>query len=228
MDKSENNSVVETIEKEIEDLAHYTGSVPRWSFAVAVACIGVLLSVLSVNLKIAPGWIIFAIVIVLLLPWLVAVLNKHQTWTRRIAFTTISVLTMGLITSAVFLVSALFRQTESALDLFRDAIILWSTNIIVFSVWYWEVDQGGPLKRHANLPDAPDLLFPQMASSLETWKNWKPSFADYLFLAFNTSTAFSPTDTLVMSKRAKVLMMTQAAISLVIVAIIAARAINIA
>jgi hypothetical protein len=227
LDKPENH-MIETIEKEIEDLAHYAGRVPRWSFAVAVVSIGTLLSVLFVNLKIAPGWIGVVIVMALLLPWLLAVLNKHQTWTRRIAFTTITVLTIGLITSAVFLVSALFRHTENALGLFRDAILLWSTNIIVFAVWYWEVDQGGPLKRHANVPNAPDLLFPQMASSVDAWINWKPSFIDYLFVAFNTSTAFSPTDTLVMSTRAKILMMTQASISLVIVAIIAARAINIA
>jgi hypothetical protein len=224
----EHHSAAETIEREIEELAELVGRVPRWSFLIAVLLIGGLLSVLSANLRIGPRWVMPVVVCLLLIPFAMAILRGHHQWTRRIALTIASVLTLGLISSVVFLVYALFRHTEGATSLFRDAIVLWSANVIVFAVWYWEVDQGGPLRRHSNRPEPPDLLFPQMASGLDAWRDWKPSFIDYVFLAFNTSTAFSPTDTLVMSKRAKLLMMTQASISLVIIAVIAARAINIA
>jgi|UPI0003FF863D hypothetical protein len=226
--KRDKNRVIETIETEIEDIGKYAGKVPRWSFLIAVLVIGILFSVLSENLTVGPSWFVLAIVSVLLVPLLASVFVGHHRWTRRLAITITSVLTLGLVSSVVFLVYALFKHTETAASLFRDAVLLWSANIMVFAVWYWEVDQGGPIRRHANTPDAPDLLFPQMTSNLECWKDWKPTFIDYVFLAFNTSTAFSPTDTMVMSKRAKVLMMAQASISLVIVAVLAARAINIA
>jgi hypothetical protein len=223
-----NNKIIDAIETEMKDIGKYVQRIPRWSFLIAVLFIGILLSVLSENLTIGPSWIELVIVSILLIPMLLAIFLGHHQWTRRLALTITSVLTLGLMTSVIFLVYALFKHTESATSLFRDAALLWTANVVVFAVWYWEVDQGGPIRRHTNHPEAPDFLFPQMASNLDIWNDWKPSFSDYVFLAFNTSTAFSPTDTLVMSKRAKILMMTQASISLVVVAVLAARAINIA
>lgn len=222
------NKLVDAIETELKEVSHYTGKVPRWSFFVAVLFIGTLLSILSDNLTIGPSWFVPVIVIALLVPLFIAILRGHHRWTRRLALIITSVLTVGLASSVVFLMDALFTKTGSASSLFRDAVVLWGVNIIVFTIWYWEVDQGGPIRRHANCPELPDLLFPQMAANSPVWADWKPSFSDYLFLAFNTSTAFSPTDTLVMSKRAKVLIMTQASISLAIVVVLAARAVNIA
>jgi hypothetical protein len=135
--------------------------------------------------------------------------------------------TIGLISSISFLVYGLFTQkAESAVNLLRDAAILWVTNVAVFSVWYWEIDQGGPYVRQANKSQPIDFLYPQMMYESELWANWKPSFMDYVFLAFNTSSAFGPTDTLVMSRRAKLLMNAQASISLIIVAVLAAHAIG--
>lgn len=93
-------------------------------------------------------------------------------------------------------------------------------------IWYWEIDQGGPYSRHVNKSQPIDFLYPQMMYESELWAYWKPAFMDYIFLAFNTSAAFGPTDTLVMSRRAKLLMNTQASISLIIVAVIAAHAIG--
>lgn len=220
--------MMHALENDLEEIAKYTGRIPRWSFFVAIFFIGILLAVLSMNLHILPWWLVVLIVGTLTVPLSVSVLRKYHRWTRIIALTTISVLTLGLVVSALYLVAALFHHTESALGLFRDAILLWSTNIGVFSVWYWEIDRGGPVKRHLDIGEPPDFLFPQMTTTGPTWADWKPAFADYLFLAFNTNTAFSPTDTLVTSRRAKVLMMMQSSVSLIIVAIIAARAINIA
>jgi len=221
------DKIIDAIEAELEEMRAKPGRIHRWSFLIAVLLIGILLSVISANLTIGPRWSILVLVGLLLIPLLMAVFLDRHRWTRRLAFTIVFVLTIGLVTSVIFLVDALFNHTENAYNLFRDAILLWSANVVLFSIWYWEVDQGGPIRRHSAPTEASDFLFPQMSFSMDMWNDWKPSFTDYVFLAFNTSTAFSPTDTLTMSKRAKILMMTQASISLVILAVLAARAINI-
>ena len=128
--------------------------------------------------------------------------------------------------------------------LLRAAVALWFANVLVFALWYWKLDAGGPLGRESATGKIESaFLFPQMLTNNEPGAQeakkdsvkdpvqvdprWTPHFMDYLFLAFNTSTAFSPTDTAVLSRWAKVSMMLQAIISLAIIAIIAARAINI-
>jgi len=108
--------------------------------------------------------------------------------------------------------------------LLLDAALIWIFNVLVFAFWYWEVDAGGPLKRHAGTYNSDDLVFPQRQH--DGFDDWMPDFLDYLFLAFNSSTAFSPTDTLVLSRRMKLLMMSQALISLAVLAVVAARAVN--
>jgi hypothetical protein len=117
--------------------------------------------------------------------------------------------------------------------LLRSAASLWLTNVLVFALWYWRLDAGGPHARDvrdAHVNGA--FLFPQMTMlrRVETatgQRGWSPHFVDYLFLAFNTSTAFSPTDTPVLTRWAKVLMMVQSLISLSVLAVLAARAVNI-
>ena len=203
------------------------GRIHRWSFLGAVLIVGGLFSILSKNLTIGPSWVLLVIVVFLSVPLLLTVYLGQHAWTRILSLTMIGVLTLGLLSSVIFLVDSLFHHFENGLILFRDALALWSSNVVMFAVWYWEIDQGGPLRRHVNPMQPLDFLFPQNTVEGELWSNWKPSFIDYLFLAFNTSTAFSPTDTLVMSRRAKVLMITQSSISLVILAVLAARAINI-
>jgi uncharacterized membrane protein len=108
--------------------------------------------------------------------------------------------------------------------LLRDAALIWIINVVTFALWYWEIDGGGPLMRKVRPHEAKDFLFPQQAwGEAETWS---PRFLDYLFLAFNHSTAFSPTDTAVLSRRAKVLVMIQASLSLMAIAVLIAKAIN--
>jgi hypothetical protein len=115
----------------------------------------------------------------------------------------------------------------------RSAASLWCTNIIVFALWYWRLDAGGALERDARLAhDNGSFLFPQMTMSSEARRAigqevWFPSFMDYLFLAFNTSTAFSPTDTPPLTCWAKLLMIVQSIVSLTVIALLAARAVNI-
>src|SRR5215472_16127261 len=102
------------------------------------------------------------------------------------------------------------------------------TNILVFALWYWKLDAGGPLGRdHSRCKIASAFLFPQLSSDRENYDGWSPHFLDYLFVAFNTSTAFSPTDTAVLARWAKLATMLQSLISLSILVLLAARAVNI-
>ncbi|MDP4162872.1 MAG: DUF1345 domain-containing protein [Bacillota bacterium] len=202
--------------------------VPRGAFLLTVLIISILLSILSENLTIGPSWTILSIIVILLVPMVFSMIRGHHGWTRVLALIIIGVVTLGLVSSVVFLVYSLFHHKASAASLFRSAGLLWVVNIGVFGGWYWEIDRGGPLKRHSGKSEPADFLFPQMTFDINGWEKWTPTFLDYLYLAFNTNTAFSPTDTMVLSKRAKVVMMIQSSIALLIVAVLAARAINIA
>lgn len=117
-------------------------------------------------------------------------------------------------------------DTAGAFALLWDAVLTWTTNVLTFAVWYWFLDQGGPDRRHSVDPEPPDLAFPQQTAAIPGWEHWTPGLLDYLFVAFNTSMAFSPTDTLILSSRAKVLSMLQAGVSLVVIAMLAARVVN--
>jgi hypothetical protein len=133
-----------------------------------------------------------------------------------------------MIASLAVLIYGVPKHTQTPQALLRSATALWFTNVLVFALWYWKLDAGGPLGREGSTERVDSsFLFPQMLLPGEEEKMWTPHFMDYLFLAFNTSTAFSPTDTAALSRWAKVGMMTQSLISLTIVAFLAARAVNI-
>jgi uncharacterized membrane protein len=104
---------------------------------------------------------------------------------------------------------------------------IWLTNVIVFSLWYWELDRGGPVARAHATRAHPDFLFAQMQNPELAPSDWEPGFADYLYLSFTNATAFSPTDVLPLSRWAKLTMMLQSAVSLATVALVIARAVNI-
>lgn len=109
-----------------------------------------------------------------------------------------------------------------------DALLIWLSSLLVFSLWHWIIDRNGPIARELALDETRyDLLFPQYQSAIPGWDKWKPKFLDYVFFSFFTSTGFSPADTLPLTKRAKVLMMIEASISLVIIGMVASRAISL-
>ena len=112
-------------------------------------------------------------------------------------------------------------------ELLVASVNIYITNIIIFGMLYWEIDGGGPGKRVNQLPEERDFMYPQMSSPEASVKNWHPAFMDYLYVSITNATAFSPTDTMPMSHRAKLLMGLQATASLITVALIAARAVNI-
>jgi hypothetical protein len=172
-----------------------------------------------------------AAVAVLLAPTILAYRTQHHN-----AYLTLGILLNLVITAAVvwslgMLIAGLPDKREAPPALLRSAVALWSSNVLVFASWYWRLDAGGPLRRQQRSSHAKGaFLFPQMTFPPESPladAGWKPGFVDYLFLAFNTSTAFSPTDVPVLSRWAKLLMMVQSCVSLGSIAILAARAINI-
>jgi hypothetical protein len=168
-------------------------------------------------------WTLFLLVIV---AWLLGLKRV----TRAATFIYLSYVTIGLASSVLALIATLpVRKSETGGGLFLlwDAFVIWIVNVLIFTVWYWLLDGGGSEKRIKGESRRADFFFPQQANKIPGWADWKPGFVDYLFLAFNTSSAFSPTDTLVLSPRAKMLSLTQAALSLVTLAMAAARAINI-
>jgi hypothetical protein len=199
---------------------------PRWPALLALLATGGLYLVLPERLTAGPNWLLLVLIAALLIPTLVS----HRIGNTRLSYALglciSSVITLAMIWSLSVLISGLPGKRQPAPELLRSAVALWVTNILVFASWYWRLDAGGPYardRRPAHNEGA--FLFPQM--TIHPRPSWKPGFVDYLFLAFNTSTAFSPTDVPVLSRWAKVLMMIQSAISLGTLAILAARAINI-
>jgi uncharacterized membrane protein len=217
----------------VEDVEDYDPE-PRWPAIIAVLAVGGLYMALPNELIAGPRWLFPSVVLALLIPSIVS----HHTGRHRLntifGFTVDVVLTAGLIISVILLVRALptMKDSQHSQQLLRSAAALWITNILVFALWYWRLDAGGPNQRDARAGHCDgDFLFPQMTMTEQALReagqeDWSPNFVDYLFLAFNTSTAFSPTDVPVLARWAKVLMMLQSLLSLLIIALLAARAVN--
>src|SRR5215212_9330407 len=165
---------------------------PRWPAAVALLTVGVLYAVLSEGLSLGPRAFVPALVAVLLVPLMTAHLRGSHRLARRISFGVIGFVTVAVVVSTVLLVSSALSKGTSAPALSRDAALLWIINVATFSVWYWEMDCGGPARRSGDGYRSQDFLFPQMNLGGDVARAWSPGFLDYLFLAFNTSTAFSP------------------------------------
>jgi len=162
---------------------------------------------------------------VLLVSSVVFYRRGHYHANQIVGYVLLATVTSDMIASLTLLITRLPAHRESPRQLLVAAIGLWTSNVLVFASWYWRLDGGGPNARDRKKShDNGAFLFPQMQMRIN---NWKPGFVDYLFLAFNTSTAFSPTDVPVLSRWAKAMMMIQSLISLGTVVILAARAVNI-
>ncbi len=204
---------------------------PRWPVLIALISVVALNFGLPEILSIGPRWLLAVVCAVLA----TAVIILHKSGSEQKAYVVglllTGAVTIALMVSLVLLVISLPSHKQESVQLLRSAGSLWISNVLVFASWYWRLDAGGPHKRekvtfHRNGA----FLFPQMAlheASPARPDSWHPRFVDYLFLSFNTSTALSPTDTQVLSRWAKALMMIQSAISLAIIVLLAARAVNI-
>ena len=206
---------------------------PRWPAVVAITAVGTLYYVIPEQLTVGPGWLLLAVTAALLLPTTIFHRIGMALLNEIFAYISLSVITVALVSSLTLLVTRLPAHKDPPIELLRAAGALWIGNILVFASWYWRLDGGGPNARdRRGVHTDGAFLFPQMMMDQSLKRQmgedcWSPGFIDYLFLAFNTSTAFSPTDVPVLSRWAKVLMIVQSMISLATVALIAARAVNI-
>jgi hypothetical protein len=177
--------------------------VPHWPAIIAILADACLYLALPPALSVGPRWLLLAIVIFLLIPIVIAHWRGNMKVTRVLTLVANGVITAAMIASLAFLIEGLPKHREASEALLRSAVGLWLTNILVFALWYWRLDGGGPHERarpKGMLNSA--FLFPQMlqrkggkqsAEDTKASSDWAPEFVDYLFLAFNTSTAFSPT-----------------------------------
>lgn len=198
-----------------------------WEVLVAFGILAYLYTRVSGPLRFGPWWLLPLLFSGLMLAHWVAHRLGMPLLARRMALALIAVGTLAIEASIGVLVTRLLDGNVEAPYLLRDAALLWIANVIVFGIWYWELDGGGPQQRVAEGYQATDLAFPQIQLGPPYSTDWQPAFIDYLFVAFTASAAFSPTDTTFLSQRAKILMMIQAAGSIIILAVVAARAINI-
>lgn len=206
---------------------------PLWPPLIALLAVGGLYYALPDSLALHPRWVGISLAVALLISTRIAFRCGSLRMNQMLGYSLLGLITFALLRSLVALVLAIPAHVETPEALLRSAAALWMTNILVFALWYWRLDAGGPHMRDRE-PGHSDgaFLFPAMTlddrmRKLMKQENWSPAFVDYLFLAFNTSTALSPTDTPVLSPWAKVLMMIQASVSLAIIALLAARAVNI-
>jgi len=207
---------------------------PLWPPLVAMLAVGGLYAALPPSLMAgAPRWLVAAIVFVMLVSILLSYRGGNHAVSHFLGYVLNSIVTVALILALYSLLAEVTEHQISPQRLLSSAAALWVSNFLVFASWYWRLDGGGPHQR-AQSPGHTDgaFLFPQMtmhpdAKEAAGEMEWEPHFVDYLFLAFNTSTAFSPTDVPVLSRWAKLLMMIQAMISLLVLALLAGRAVNI-
>jgi hypothetical protein len=205
----------------------------RWPVILAICSVVLLLALLPSRVRVFPAWVPWLTVIVLIVPMAAVALNTAKgpllRMERIVTVFFFVIAAVGIIGTLKILLSAMVRHSVAVTgpQLLTSSIAVWATNVLVFSVAYWRIDRGGPEARANNVNGRPDWLFPQENAGEDVPPDWRPTFVDYLFLAFCTATAFSPTDVQPLTSRVKLLMMLESTISLVTTVAVAARAINI-
>jgi uncharacterized membrane protein len=164
--------------------------------------------------------------------WLTRTLGLHghrlHVTRRWLSLTTIAIVSAANAVSIILLVHLLVHGAQAnASSLLRAAVHMWVVNVLLFGLWYWQLDGGGPLERPMCEPSGRDFLFPQQTEPALMGGGWRPLFLDYLYVSFTNASAFSPTDTMPLSRWAKMLMLVQSAISLTLAVMVVARAVNI-
>lgn len=204
----------------------------RLPVAAAVVLAIALQLVLPDRLVIRPTWLLPTLEGLLLVGLIVANprrINRTSTVLRVASVSLIVLISLANAWSSAELIKGLVNGTEgdNASLLLSRGVSVYFTNILVFALWYWEWDRGGPVPRARGLRPYPDFLFPQMAQPELAPRDWRPNFLDYLYVSFTNAVAFSPTDTMPLSRWAKMLMLLQSAIALLTVTFVVARAVNI-
>ena len=205
---------------------------PRWPVSVAVLLMIVLQLRLPGELTPIGRWLLPVIELVVLAVLVVANprrIDRGSPVLRGLGLGLIGVASLANAWSVVLLINDLVHGTngDDPVPLLATGANIWISNVIIFALWYWELDRGGPAARAAGTDPHPDFLFPQMSNTTGIYREWEPQFTDYAYVSFTNATAFSPTDTMPMSRWAKLAMMLQASVSLVTAALVIARAVNI-
>ena len=217
----------------MKDATEVTHIEPRWQVVLVILAIFFLLTLLPSRVRVFPNSVLFLLTIGLIVPMVALQLTTHKArWLRveRIVILLfLSIAGFALVKSLGYLIYEMVSRSfeVTGIQLLSSSVAAWATNVLIFSLVYWRLDRGGPEARANHANTKPDWLFPQQGVPEYVPPDWHATFIDYLSLAFNTATAFSPTDALPLTSRAKVLMMLQSIISLVTIIAVAARAINI-
>jgi uncharacterized membrane protein len=206
----------------------------RWPMAAAVLLAGALRLFLPTQLRVDDARPVALVVLVALMVALIAGdpgrIDRQATWLRALTAVLIGVITVVNAGSSVRLVYAVVKTEPFTNDpniLLVSGAVIWLTNIIAFGLWYWDLDRGGAAARALGTGSSPSFMFPEMSNPEFVRDGWYPSFVDYLHLSYSTSMAFSPTDVSAIKPWAKLMMMAEETISLVVGILVVARAVNI-
>jgi hypothetical protein len=214
-------------------LDHIDKPEPRGQAVLAFLAICAIYLALPRDLVVGPIWLLPTLIVVLLVPTVVSHRVGKQSLNRTLGFVINGITTLALIGSVILLVRALPGHRESPMRLLRSGGLLWLTNVIVFALWYWRLDGGGPtLRQQEKKFGSKSFLFPQMQIPHDergqfACARWRPRFVDYLFVAFTQSSTFGPTDSPLLARWAKILAMVQILISLTIVVLLISQAVGI-
>jgi hypothetical protein len=206
---------------------------PRWQALLAFIAVAGIYLALPPSLIIGPIWLLPTLIVVLLVPTVVSHRTGRRSLNRVLGILINGITTLALIGSVVLLVRALPSHKEDALSLLLSGAELWLTNVLVFALWYWRLDGGGPtLRQEQKKFGSTSFLFPQMQVPHDeraqfACTGWRPRFVDYLFVAFTQSSTFGPTDAPLLARWAKILAMIKISISLSIVILLISRAVGV-
>ena len=207
---------------------------PRWPMAVAVVATGLLRAALPPELRNGDAAWLFLIIVVVLLAVLIigdpGRIDRDRPWLHNLTSVLIGLISIANADAAVRLVVGIIdvsNFTQDAKVVLASGATIWLSNVIVFALWYWNLDRGGPAARAAGTAVRPALIFPEMLHTQHVEEGWYPTFVDYFHFAFATATAFSPTDVSAVKPWMKLMMMAEEAISLVVAILVVARAVNI-
>lgn len=205
----------------------------RWPPALVILAVVLIAAATRAHVHVLPPWVSYAAALAVLTPMVSVALTRGSTLWLRIERTMIFVFAAAYVLNVaaeladMIGVVTLHPGRANAFSLLSSSVVIWTVNLVTFSLLYWQIDRGGPHARANGLNVRPDWVFAQPAAAEDLPPDWKPLFLDYLYLGFNTATAFSPTDALPLTRRAKMLMMVESALSLLTLVIVLSRAINI-
>ena len=216
-----------------ESPEHIDKPEPRGQAVLAFLAISAIYLALPRDLVVGPIWLLPTLIVILLVPTVVSHRVGRQSLNRTLGFVINGITTLALIGSVILLVRALPGHRESPVRLLRSGGLLWLTNVIVFALWYWRLDGGGPtLRQKERKFGSTSFLFPQMQIPHDergqfACARWRPRFVDYLFVAFTQSSTFGPTDSPLLARWAKILAIVQILISLTIVVLLISQAVGV-